>query len=242
MPLSSIGTKFLDVLYPPRCFVCGGVMLSGEICCPECASKIPYIRTKRCQRCGKPVEDDQELCGDCLTKSHVCTEGFGALIYEDVMQRAIAAFKYEDRREYGKALGTLTYREAREKLMEWEADVLVPVPLHPSRFLKRGFNQAELIAEQISNLSGIPMRTDLLQRVEKTGALKLLTAKGRSEETAHAFSMKGELGDIRRIILVDDIYTTGSTVDAAAVPLFEAGAREVFFLAVCIGAGFMVEW
>ena len=219
MPLSSIGTKFLDVLYPPRCFVCGGVMLSGEICCPECASKIPYIRTKRCQRCGKPVEDDQELCGDCLTKSHVCTEGFGALIYEDVMQRAIAAFKYEDRREYGKALGTLTYREAREKLMEWEADVLVPVPLHPSRFLKRGFNQAELIAEQISTLSGIPMRTDLLQRVEKTGALKLLTAKGRSEETAHAFSMKGELGDIRRIILVDDIYTTGATLESAKTAL-----------------------
>ena len=242
MQLKEAGNVILNILYPPRCMVCGRLIGENSGLCPDCTGKIPRISGKRCARCGKPVEEEEELCGDCASKPHVCEEGFGAFRYDDVMRELISSFKYEGHREYAAPLGRLCYEEAWEKLEAWKPDALIPVPLHRQRLLKRGFNQAELLAEELARRSGIPLRRDLLIRTGKTGALKLLGAKERSRETEHAFSLAGNPAGMEKVILVDDIYTTGATVDSAARPLLAGGVGQVFFLTVCIGSGFMVEW
>ena len=119
-------------------------------------------------------------------------------------------------------------------ISEMEADCLVPVPLHPTRYRKRGFNQAELLARELGALSGIPVRTDILFREKKTEAQKELTPDQRIRNLQKAFRADPEKADVSSVILVDDIYTTGSTAEACTRALKEAGVGKVYTACLCI--------
>ncbi len=231
----------LNLIYPRHCFVCGEAAPFREELCPKCRGRLPYIRGKRCRMCGKPIEETEVFCDDCKRGTHSYREGFGLFLYDDVMREAMVYLKYKKRQEYAHPMGELLYAGARDKLDAWRPHVLVPIPIHKKRRIERGYNQAELLARPISKRSGIPMRTDLLLRSHATRAMKQLNPTERRENLKAAFVCPRPLKPTLRVLLLDDIYTTGATIDAACDTLKAAGACEVFFLSVCIGSGFMIK-
>ena len=168
--------------------------------------------------------------------------GLGIYMYDETMKRAISELKYKGRREYGEVFGELIFDKARSELMYWKPDCLIPIPLHPIRERERGYNQARIISEAISKSSGIPTRTDILIRTMDTDRMKELSAKDRTNNMIRAFAAAGDCRGMRSVVLIDDIYTTGATIDAASAVLRSAGIDEIYFLAVCIGGGFMVSY
>lgn len=157
------------------------------------------------------------------------------------MQESMARFKQGGRAEYGKVYGRLLWDAKREWLQRIREPVLVPVPVHSKRYRKRGYNQAEEIAKEMARLSGLPMRSDLLVRVKHTAPQKELSKRERSRNLQGAFRCRADYRKLclqgKCAIIIDDIYTTGSTVEACSQTLLQAGFDKVYFLCVCIGKG-----
>lgn len=194
-----------------------------------------------CKKCGKPLEKEEiEYCADCKGKSHAFTKGRAALEYDAAMRASIGRFKYQNRREYADFYTAKLLETCAEEVKRWEPDVILPIPLHRSRKRKRGFNQAELIAERLGRELGILVRKDWLLRVKKTKPQKELASLERKQNLKNAFQVKANAVNLKRVLLVDDIYTTGSTMDAASAILLENGAEKVYFLSICIGRGYEI--
>ena len=227
------------LLYPRRCPVCHDVVEDkGELVCRICRTKLPIVRQPACRKCGKPLLDEErEYCQDCLKKHHWYRQGRAAFVYDELMRRSIAKFKYEGRREYAAFYAEEIVRSCGREAALWQAQALVPIPLHPSRRRKRGFNQSELLAEKLSKWLGIPVDKKVLVRTKRTKAQKQLNDQERLSNLKNAFSVRKGCTPKHTIILVDDIYTTGSTMDEAARVLLENGAQTVYFLCICVGRG-----
>ncbi len=241
MSFRRAGDACLDLLFPRRCPICHEPTPPGELICPECRERLPVIRTARCRVCGKPVHDGEGICQDCLTSPHLFTQGIGAFMYDETMRETMSFFKYKGRREYGEALGTEAFRVARSRLLDWGVQAVLPVPLHKKRLKERGYNQSELLARRIAELAGLPLLTGILLRTGETPPLKNLTPIERRNALVRVMELRGQAPRVP-VLLVDDIYTTGATLDAAAGLLRSQGTPEVYFLTVCIGGGFMVQY
>lgn len=231
----------LDWLYPRRCTLCDCLLAAGERdLCPGCRKKVPRpIREPRCFRCGKPVSGwEQEFCYDCSKQKQSYDRGIGVFCYEGVMKASVMRFKFKGRKEYGDYLGSLMCRYAGRFIKEIQPEVILPVPIHRRKLSSRGYNQAEVLASVISKGFSIPIRTDLVLRRKFTKAQKELDRKERKKNLKQAFYVKKEKNQYKRVLLVDDIYTTGSTVNAIAAKLKDNGVKEVYFLTLCIGKGF----
>jgi len=228
------------LLFPRRCPVCHDVVEDrGKLVCDICRTRLSYVREPSCRKCGKPLlAEEQEYCRDCSRKNHVYRQGRAAFVYDQTMRRSIAGFKYHGRREYAAFYAEEILRKCAREMMLWKAEALIPIPLHPSRRRKRGFNQAELLAKELSRRSGIPMDQKLLVRIKKTHVQKELNDQERLANLKDAFSVRKETIPYKNVILTDDIYTTGSTVDAAAKVLKDHGAQNVYVLCICVGGGF----
>ena len=227
------------LLFPRRCPVCHEAAEEPEeLACRICRTRLPYVREPSCRKCGKPLlSDEKEYCQDCARKRHVFLQGKAPFVYDQVMRESITRYKYGGRREYAAFYAEEILRKCAREAVFWKGDVLVPVPLHWSRKRKRGYNQAALLARELSKRCGIPADETLLRRVRRTRAQKDLNDQERLANLKGAFSVpKGSIS-YRNIILVDDIYTTGSTIDEAARVLKENGAQTVFFLCICVGRG-----
>ena len=242
MKLRTQETFFLDLLYPRRCPVCHNAAPQGHDICPSCVGRLPLIRGNRCPKCGKPVEAEGELCHDCRVTPHVYEEGVGIFLYEDIMRSSLSWLKYKGRREYGTVLGMLMGYYGKEMLRSWRADALVPVPVHRKRLLKRGYNQAEELAKGLSRTVRLPVFADALVRTRETAAMKELTPRERRKNLAGAFS--SGRGSVRgkRAVLIDDIYTTGATIDVCASYLKQQGAEAVFFMTLATGGGYLTRY
>ncbi len=233
-----IGRVLADLLFPGRCAVCDGIadQRNGEVC-TECRGKIIYIKEPFCMKCGKQLESgEKEYCGDCGKNAHHFIQG-AALYDYGSMADSIFRFKYRGRTEYASFYGKELYEKKRQWLLMIRPDALVPVPAHPSRKRKRGYNQAELIAEALSARVGIPVNTSLIRRERKTRALKNLTRPERQNNLKRAFKICQNDVKLKTIVIIDDIYTTGATVDEMARVLTRAGVRKVYFMALTIGRG-----
>lgn len=235
-------TLFFDpagLLFPRRCPVCQeAVEEKGERICDICRTRLPYIRGPVCLKCGKPLlSKEQEYCGDCSRKKRWTDCGRAPFLYDEVMRSSIAGYKYGGRREYAAFYAEEILKRYAKEMKGWKGEVFVPIPLHFSRKRKRGFNQAELLSEELSKRSGISTDAELLKRVKKTRVQKELNDQERLTNLKDAFSVrKGEVS-YQNIILVDDIYTTGSTMDAAAKILKKHGAQKVYSVCICVGNG-----
>ncbi len=229
----------VGLLFPRRCPVCQeAVEEKGARICDICRTRLPYIRGPVCMRCGKPLfSEEREYCGDCSRKRRWTDRGRAPFLYDEVMRRSIAGYKYGGRREYAAFYAEEILRRCAGEIKGWGAEVFVPIPLHASRKRKRGFNQAELLAEGLSKRSGIPTDAGLLKRVKKTHVQKELNDQERLTNLKDAFSVRKGKVPYQNIILVDDIYTTGSTVDTAAKVLKEHGAQKVYSVCICVGNG-----
>ena len=189
--------------------------------------------------CGKPLEDETaELCRDCRVKISYYGRGVGGFSYSEAMKKSMYAFKYNNRREYGDYYADIICRNYGNVISSWGCEVLVPVPLHSSKLRKRGYNQAGILAKALARLLNMPVDDRILIRTRNTRPQKELLDKERKTNLEKAFQTASNSIKYKKIILVDDIYTTGCTINECARTLKDAGAFEVYFITACIGNGF----
>ena len=227
----------LDLLFPKRCPICDGIVgfRKGYVC-PQCLGKIKPVNGPVCMKCGKPLSDEEEYCLDCRKKKHLFCRGAAVFEYRSIAI-AIYRFKYGGRQEYAFFFGKCMARRLGEQFKRWKADALVPVPIHKSRCHQRGYNQAERLARELSALTGIPVAADLICRVRKTAPMKELSAQERQNNLKRAFKICRNDVKLDTVIIIDDIYTTGSTIDAMSYELRRAGVKRIYFVTLAIGRG-----
>lgn len=206
--------------------------------CRNCEAKLIYITEPACKKCGKQLENEiAEYCYDCIRKKHVYDAGKAVFSYQGIIKESLYRFKYSDKRDYAYFYATETAKLYGRWLKSRNIDAIVPIPLHKKRRKKRGYNQAELYARFLGELLDIPVFTKMLIRVENTKPQKNLNDAERKNNLKKAFKYNENIVQSRCILLVDDIYTTGSTIDAAAEELKVAGVQKVYFTCVSIGRG-----
>lgn len=225
----------LDIIFPMRCPVCDGIVPFGCLICSECRTGFEFVKPPRCLQCGKHLERmEAEYCTDCRSKKHLYTQGRALYDYRSVAT-SLYRFKYAGRQEYGIYYAREMADYLREAIKRWDAEVLVPVPIHYMRKHNRGYNQAEVLAKELGKLLEMPVDARLIKRVKKTVPQKLLDDKERQNNLKKAFKIGRNDVKWKSVIIVDDIYTTGSTIDACASVLLEIGIQKIYFVALAIG-------
>ena len=232
-------TPVLDVFFPRRCPVCDRpVKPYGALICRECEQVPVPVGDSVCCKCGKPVDPEEEYCADCMTHRHRYYRGAAVFRYRTV-SGSLYRFKYDGRREYADFFGLEMARAAERFFAQTgpghRPDLLIPVPCSKKRLRERGYNQAAILARQVSRKTGIPVAEDLLIRAKDTLVMRTLSASERQNNLKKGFLVYGNGVRLKSIMLIDDIYTTGATIDACAGALLEAGAKEVSFLTFAIG-------
>lgn len=226
-------------LWPEICPFCGKASSQGI--CSSCRKKLDTLKVKspKCMRCGKPVSsEEQEYCYDCMRSAHLYDRGVGLWLHREPVNRSIYQFKYHNQRRFGKFYAEEMIRTYRHVIKKWNPDLILPIPLHSRRKKERGYNQAALISREIGSALGIPVDEKSLVRRIYTDPQKRLGRQERKKNLSQAFALKKDFLPVPVILLVDDIYTTGSTIDAAAGVLKKKGVEKVYFLTISIGQGY----
>jgi ComF family protein len=225
-------TRTLDLLLPPRCLGCGAVVEMQGRLCASCWRALAFLGPPECRLCGYPMPHaipEAPLCPACAAEPPVYDRARAVLRYDEASRRLILAFKHADRTDITPTLGQWLARAGSELVAD--ADLLAPVPLHRWRLLRRGYNQAALLATALTRGVGAVLVPDLLQRVRPTASQQGLGARARQENvTAGAFRLHPwhrRRVEGRRVLLVDDVLTTGATVGACARVLRRAGALQI---------------
>lgn len=240
--MTDIIDKVIDIIYPPACPICGKALaVAGGVrrrTCVECEKKLVYIGAQRCLKCGKELEDEEkQYCYDCGRLEHAYTQGTAVFAYTEAIKRSIYRYKYKGRREYAVWYGDQIAKKCGAQIAIWRPDVIIPVPLHHNKLRKRGYNQAQLLAEEIGKNTGIPVNAGYLLRGKNTAPMKELSENERTKNLEKAFFIKNNGVKYNKVMLVDDIYTTGATVDACANVLKAAGIEQIYCVSLCVGKG-----
>lgn len=227
----------VNLLFPRRCPVCGDIVRPfGELICPDCVEELSPVRQPVCKKCGKEVESGRmEYCYDCMRRPGTFEQNFALLNYDAVASCSMSAIKYKGRREYLDFYSQAVCRKFGKAIRRAAPDVIVPVPVHPSRKRSRGFNQAELLARHIGRQLRIPVCAGGLKRAKKTLPQKELNQEERLSNLQQAFVPGVLPRGVKTVLLVDDIYTTGSTMEACTRVLKSMGAKKVYGLTLCVG-------
>ena len=237
--IKTIKDKIIILLWPEVCPFCQKVCKDGI--CAECRKKLESlkIREPRCMQCGKQIRSkEQEYCYDCMHTHHYYEQGLSLWTHKPPVNQSVYQFKYHNQRRYANIYGEEIVKEFFEKIRHWDPDVIIPIPLHRSRRRKRGYNQAELLAEEIGRRMRIPVDSKSLMRIKKTSPQKQLGHQDRKKNLKSAFALKSMFRPAKKVLLIDDIYTTGNTMDAAAEVLKQKGVENVYFLTISIGQGY----
>lgn len=229
--LTSLGRLALDALLPPRCPGCGTAVGDAAALCSGCWAAMTFLADPWCARCGVPLPfamPGGAVCAGCLAAPPLFDRARAALAYDDASRPLILAFKHGDRTDAATAFAPWMARAGRELLSG--ADFLTPVPLHPWRLFMRRFNQAALLACAIGSVAAVPAIPDILVRRRRTRPQGGLDRSARARNIRGAFAVRPAHRDrVRgaRIVLVDDVFTTGATVGECAKVLTRAGAVRV---------------
>ena len=217
----------LDLLYPPKCISCKA---ANSWLCQSCFSRIPFITTSICNRCGTPVTAGVIPCQQCKNNPLEYIDGIrSATSFDDnPIRPAIHSLKYRNHRAVVSTLTNFLVETYRR--FHLVADVIVPVPLHASRLRERGYNQSELLAKKMGEVIDMPLNTSTLQRIRPTRSQMTLGINERRHNVAEAFACVNFDLSGRKILLIDDVCTTGSTLDACASTLKKNGADAVWGL------------
>ncbi len=231
----------LDWLYPPRCRFCGDSILGRDDCfCFRCGERIRLVTHPLCSACGRPFLDtggDDHLCGSCLVRRphFVRARAWACYPTEDgddhPLREVVQRFKYGRKVSLGKPLGRLMAIGCRGSLPERNLNLIVPVPLHPKRLRWRGFNQSAILAREVSSQWNLPIDPFVLLRSRETPPQTQLAEEERRRNVRRAFSLNPEKSiEGKTILLIDDVYTSGATVNECSRALMRGGAREVYVL------------
>lgn len=226
-------------LWPEICPFCGRASSQGI--CGVCRKDLEKLKIQepRCKKCGKPVARmEQEYCHDCEHTLHHYDSGLALWLHRKPVSTSIYRFKYHNQRSFGACYARELAEQFAPAIRRWNPDLIIPIPLHRSRRRKRGYNQAQIIACQLGKRLGIPVDVSSLCRRRPTSPQKMLGHGERRANLRKAFALKSGFVPVAAVLLVDDIYTTGSTMDAAADILKKAGVEKVYFLTISIGQGY----
>ncbi len=228
----------LQLIYPPRCTVCGNQVESDFGLCGPCWRDTPFISGLVCEACGVPLPGDAEQgqvvhCDECMKTARPWRRGRAALLYRDNGRRLVLALKHGDRHDVVRPAALWMARAARPLLVK---DMLIaPVPLHWARMLRRRFNQSALLAQAVASEVGLACCPDLLIRARRTRPLEGLGFEARHQTLDGAIAThprrKHRLAG-RHVLLVDDVMTSGATFSSAAQACFSSGAKDVSILAL----------
>lgn len=228
--------RILNLLLPPRCIKCGKILSEQNGLCPDCFNSVDFISAPYCKRCGRPFLKETEVfaggglyCGECLQKKKFLFEmQRSAFIYNDDSKNLILDFKFCDKTSSAQALAGMLYG-AGVDIWKEKPDLLMPVPIHRLRLIKRRFNQSALLVKYLSLKTGIAADYESLERIRNSIPQVKLTGEARRKNLKHAFAVKYPQ-NVRgkRIVLVDDVETTGSTLNECAKVLCSAGAKAVY--------------
>lgn len=236
--LKGLGRSFLDLCFPIPCAGCGRKWLLHHegFWCESCLEKIPWISSPICPQCGRPFpkspSSPDHLCGDCLLSTFSFDYARSAVQHAGIVRDRIHQLKFGGHLHWVPALAELLLRTIeREKAPR--AQIIVPVPLHVKRVRERGFNQAALIAGVMARRLGVPVRFDVLVRRFWTAPQTRLNRSQRLENVKGAFqvSLSSEIRG-RIVLMIDDVFTTGTTLNECAKVLKESGAAEIHALTV----------
>ncbi|WP_026509559.1 ComF family protein [Butyrivibrio sp. LC3010] len=226
----------ISILYPRRCPVCDGIVAAKEgLIHNKCKKIIKFAGTVTCLKCGKPIKNrEEEFCSDCRKTKHYFDRGFGVFRYRTI-SGSIYRFKYSGRKEYADFYAKATGEYLGDLIKGLKADAIIPVPMYRRKQRIRGYNQAEVFADALGDELGIPVRNDVVSRNRNTVPMKVLSASQRRSNLKKAFNISRNDVKFKCIILVDDIYTTGSTIDELAREFRRHGVNRIFFVTLAIG-------
>ena len=208
----------------------------GMYICRECEGTLIRTRGTLCMKCGKKLlNEDEEYCPDCNENRHLYKTGRSLYEYNSI-NKSLYRFKYSNRAEYGDYYGHQLAKYFATVIKEWGIEMIIPVPLHKSKMKKRGYNQAAVLARKMATELSIPYCEDLILRIRKTKPMKELDAGERQINLKNAFIVGYNDVKLNKVLVVDDIYTTGSTIDAVAEALMNEGVAEVYFVSLSIGS------
>lgn len=239
--LARLGRALLGLAFPAQCAACGQAVAEGDTFCPECRARVELINGPVCRCCGRPLAEEagEGLCRQCAARPPAYDQARSLALHRGPLARVVREFKYRRRYVRGAALAGFWARRAP---VDWLAGVelLVPVPLHPRRLLWRGFNQALVLARPLARCLGLRVEPGLLRRRRHTRPQVGLDAAQRRANVEGAFSLgRSAAARVagRRVLLVDDVFTTGATVEECARVLREAGAARVMVHTLARAAG-----
>jgi ComF family protein len=237
--LHIVTRALLDVIFPPRCPFCDCVLYPGHLVCEKCRAKVKPLKEPVCARCGKPLYSERiEYCGDCAKKHHIYRQGKAVYAYEGSVKNSMYRFKYNNRREYADCYAIDAAANWGAWIARLRVDAIVPIPMYGPKKRRRGYNQAEVFARALGREVNVPVDAHLVRRVKNTRPMKELSEHARHENLKNAFQSDTIIVEYNRVLLVDDIYTTGSTMDAVADVLTAAGVQQIYFICISIGEGY----
>lgn len=232
--LHTAGRTALDLVYPPCCVLCR-VRIADDrlILCDDCGSGLLSIEAPYCERCGHPLDAPVASCPACPGRTFYFDGAFAGFQYNRPLQDLIHQLKYRNRPGIGRFLGSLLAKRVEREPGIPHITAVVPVPLHSLRIRERGYNQSAYIARGISSETGIPVLENVLARNRNTPTQTSLSPEARMANVEGVFEVvRAEAVRGATVSLVDDIFTTGATINSCARALLRAGAERVFALAV----------
>lgn len=226
----------INAILPPRCIKCGKILSERNGLCGECFNQINFISEPFCSRCGRPFASEanlktgrKKLCGACLqNKKPLFKMQRSAFVYDDVSKSLVIDFKFNDKTAMAESLAYMLYAAGRDIWHE-EPDLLIAVPIHKIRLIKRRYNQSALLVKYLAQKTGITADYFSLIRQENTIPQAQLSRASRLKNLQHAFKVvKPENIKGKKIVIVDDVETTGSTLNECAKVLKQAGAKQIY--------------
>lgn len=221
--------RLLDILIPPRCLRCGSITDMPGALCPDCWESVTFLAEPHCSCCGTPFDIDlgpDALCASCAGKHPRFDRARSVFRYDEASRALVLRFKHADRT--GGAATFARWMARAGAVLIADADLIIPVPLHPLRLLKRRYNQAALLGWDLAKLSGKPCRVDVLARIRHTKPQGHMGRTGRSRNLRGAFAVKKPAAvEGKRVLLIDDVLTSGATLSECCRQLKGAGAVGV---------------
>lgn len=232
----------IDLILPPKCLSCSALINEAHNICADCWKELHFISEPRCASCGYPFGSEmshidfstigESLCGACQKKPRIFDKAISALRYDDHSKKMIIGFKHHDKLEYATFFAKLL-RQAGTKIFD-DIDIIIPVPLHKKRLFKRRFNQSAIVSNILSNYIEKPHEPTILIRSKNTPP-QTGNMNKRSKNVQGAFKVvskyKGKLTG-KNILLIDDVFTTGATIENCSKSLKKAGAGKIYVLTI----------
>lgn len=237
-----IKNGILNLIFPRRCVICNEILEVNRISigyCKKCYKKLRFCDEPICMKCGKPMKSSfEEFCYDCKRKRHYFEQARSVYIYKGEIKKSIYRFKYNNKRYYKEAFARDAVRMFGNWILSKNIDAIIAVPMYKKKEKIRGYNQASLFAKELSDNLGIKFYDDLVIRTRNTVPMKELSDVEREKNLKNAFNFTKKGLQLKKVLVVDDIYTTGVTLDMVAKCLIDSGIEKVYGMCVCVGIGY----